>query len=182
MVWESACGPPGSKDNSIHNISSGLVCASKKRCVVGDLRSLKTAPKQTRGSKASSQRQTRITHGGRVHANAQWLSSYSKRRQKARAADQEARGSKPIPSRCHGNTNQTEGGKLKQEEHREWDDDGNTEEGRMVEVALAGWLAVKRVVHLIRREWQKVLPEGNFYPESHSKVVTKVEASKTHRR
>lgn len=49
----------------------------------------------------------------------------------------------------------------------------------MVEVALAGWLEVKYVVHLIIKELQKVLPEGNFYLKLHLKVVMQVEAKYT---
>lgn len=75
-------------------------------------------------------------HKGKIsftaEAQVRWEIACNKRQRKARLADQEAKGAKPIPFHCHGNTNYTMGGKLKQEEHREWDDVGNTEK--------AGWL------------------------------------------
>lgn len=116
-----------------------VVWCLKKRCMLGGLRGLHTALKQTRGTSAHSQRQISFTAEGK----AQWHNTcictvtkqvFQKRQQKARVADHEARGSKPIPSHCHGNTNQTLGGKLWQQEHKEWDENGNTEKGRWLKL------------------------------------------------
>lgn len=101
---------------------------------------------------------------------------FQNRQQKARVADQEARGSKPIPSHCHGNTNQTWGDKLWQEENWDWDDDGNTEKGRWLKLPLqADW---KLNVLFLLKELQKVRPEGNFYPKLQLKVVMQMRQAK----
>ncbi len=60
------------------------------------------------------------------------------RQQETKRAEQEATGWKPLPSRCHGNTNQTQGGKPSQGEHGEWDEGEDRRIGELVEVALAG--------------------------------------------
>lgn len=162
------------------------MCASKKRCVLGDLRGLKTAPKQTCGTNAHSQRQISF----KAEAQVRWeITCSCTVTKQVFQRTVESKSSWPRSKRIETYTlslpwkHQSDRGRQAEAGRTQgmgwwWE----YRKREMVEVALAGWLEVKCVVHLIIKELQKVLPEGNFDPKFHLKVVMQVEASKIHRR